>query len=743
MTDYRFIEKDFPIEWLNPIALREGNSKRLVYRMHKWWARRLGSVFRAFIVSLLSGKDTAVETIRERFLDRWQATDAPIILDPFMGGGTTLFESLRLGARVIGSDINPVAWFLTKKEIEPVDITALQVAYDRLEGRVGAQIKAWFTTTCPAGHQAETMYFFWVKQIPCVACGEIFDLWPNYWVARWPKIWTVVCPRCGSFFEAPSGLEQAQCNTCGHVFNPAEGNSGRGLATCPHCRQQESHLGAVQRLGKPLPVRLFGVEGYCPICDRRFLKPADADDLQLAQQAAAFWEQKYPTALFPRQEIPTAGRSDPRPVNHGYTYFHQLFLPRQLLALTTLLEGILAEPDINLQEHLLLAFSDCLDANNLFCKYEIDYHKISLLFGLHAYHPIERPTENNVWGTRYGRGTFSAAFDKVLAGKRYAIFPFEREMQGGEKHSTHHPGVGALASTIKAFLDGEGRAYVHCGDSAHLDEIPAESIDAVVTDPPYFDNVMYSELADFFYVWLRISLQDRYPWFKPEHSKRGAELVQNEKEGKNSDDFTTGLICVWMEVHRVLKNNGIFGFTFHHNEPSAWAALGESLRQAGFLITAAPFVRSEGKSGFHSSEGNIRYDTILICRKGQPTLPAPEIWSTAIPDILERAKRWLERTTALDLPINAGDVLTALMGEGLVTLLSEREPTENPITINRAIAILAESAPDLERRVKMGPNVFQPRLFVERKARYASEGQENNTEKSRSRRRKTTSAEKY
>ncbi len=702
MSEERFIELDFPIEEIDLVALREGNSKRPVYRMHKWWARRLGSVFRMLLVTLLSDAGTTGREIVRRFWSDWQPDNRPVILDPFMGGGTTLFESLRLGARVVGSDINPVAWFLTKKEIEPVDPQALRDAYDRLERRVGEEIKGLYRTTCPEGHPAEIMYAFWVKQIPCDGCGRTFDLWPNYWVARWPDRRTVVCPTCGAFFDISPHAEKATCPECHTEFNPSVGNSGRGFAVCPHCGKRHRLLDVVQRIGGPLPVRLFGIEGYCPTCHRRFLKPADAEDLERVRRAEAEWERKRDGALYPQQEIPVDGRSDPRPVNHGYTHFHHLFLPRQLLALSMLLRGILEEEDVNLQEHLLLAFSDALDANNIFCKYEIDYHKISLLFGLHAYHPIERPTENNVWGTKFGRGTFSASFAKVLRGKEYALAPYERGKYKGERIGTGHPGVGRLADDAQQVLLGEGDAFVRCGDSSDLRELPDGSVDYVVTDPPYFDNVMYSELADFFYVWLRLALRGRYPWFRPEHSRREEELVQNEKEGKGIEYFSTTLASIWKEARRVLKDDGVLAFTFHHNSPAAWAAMAESLMEAGFVVTAAPFVRSEGKSGFHSSKGNIRYDTILVCRKGSPVLPSAGEWRRDMPAVVERAKSWLARTAALDLPLNPGDVLTALMGEALVELLSPRLRAGEPVDVFSALSDLSGEVSRIEAEVASG-----------------------------------------
>jgi hypothetical protein len=110
-----------------------------------------------------------------------------------------------------------------------------------------------------------------------------------------------------------------------------------------------------------------------------------------------------------------------------------MFNERQLLCLSTLLEAILEIPDRNVRELMLLAFSDALDANNMFCKYETAWHKVSVFFGLHAYHPIERPTENNVWGTAFGRGTFVKCFEKVRRGKAYGQRPYERI--DGARHS--------------------------------------------------------------------------------------------------------------------------------------------------------------------------------------------------------------------------------------------------------------------------------------------------------------------
>ncbi|RLC86515.1 MAG: hypothetical protein DRI79_09900 [Chloroflexi bacterium] len=660
----RYIEKGLPIQHLNRVAMAEGNAKKPIYRMHKWWARRLGSVFRMITLAAFAPFEESEMSIWHRFCEGANL-QGKIVLDPFMGGGTTIVEALRLGCRVVGVDINPVAWFITKKEIEPVDLESLDAAFHRLEETAGQFIRRYYQTKCPSGHQAEVMYFFWVKVAECGECGARVRLFPNYELSRRDHVNVCFCPNCLQIIETKGYDPETTCPACGETFDPRRGVASRGFYVCPECGARRRILDEVRRKGTRLDEELHALEGYCEECGR-FFKRVDDVDRALWKKAQEEFYRRRESLLIPNQPIPIEGRSDPRPVNHGYDYFWQMFNERQLLCLSTLLEAILELPDRNIRELMLVAFSDCVGTNTTFCKYEIRWHKISPFFGLHAYHPIERPTENNVWGTVYGRGTFTKCFEKVRRAKEYCQRPYERlfDIRGKRfsKHTTGERIEGQVVGRFDALRQNKGSALLRCESSEDLSFIPDQSVDAVITDPPYFDNVQYSELADFFHVWLRLGLKDVYPWFESEFSSRPDEIVKNDKLGKTTDFFNQGLRRVFKECHRVLKDDGVMVFTFHHNQTWAWESIAEIILDAGFYVSATPIVRSEGKSGYHSSKGNIRYDAVLVCRKQPSDCNAPAVIKQ---QILDDAITWTSKTLESGMAINRVDIFTIVMAKSI------------------------------------------------------------------------------
>jgi adenine-specific DNA methylase len=670
-----YIERDFPIEGLNKIAQKEGNAKKPIYQMHKWWARRLGSVFRMLILATFAEDDIHPTELWRRFYTRNQllVTDPdgkkrpPIILDPFMGGGTTIVEALRLGCKVIGVDLNPVAWFVTKKETEPVDLDALDAALKQLEKTVAPKILHYYRTTCPLGHQADVMYVFWVKKVTCVGCSQDVYLFPSFRLATKKDVHTVFCPSCYQIFGVDDLNEETGCLECGHRFIPSKGIANRGKYTCPQCGQKESVLNAVRRKERPPEAEMFAIEYYCPTCeregyDRRGYKRADADDLALFAEAKAEFERRKDELPFPRQKIPTEGRSDPRPVNHGYEYWYQMFNERQLLCLGMLLDAILCIPDSNIGELLLMTLSDAVNANNVFCKYDVTRQHLTPLFGLHAYHPVHQPVENNVWGTKYGRGSFVTHYRKMRRGKEYSIRPFERD--GAVRRKTGDTVAAELAEDFAGVLAGRGNGLLWAQTSEDLSAIPDETVDAIVTDPPYCDNVMYSELADFFYVWLRLGLKDVYPWFQAELSPKAREIIQNKAQEKNEESFFRGLTRVFKECHRVLNDDGLMAFTFHHRETWAWKSVLLAILEAGFYVVGTYPVRSEKRGGFHADVGNIGYDIPFVCRKRRGDGQAVS-WEALKDEIYFAAQESVERIKTSGRSISDADLFVIVMGRCL------------------------------------------------------------------------------
>ncbi|MBW1708136.1 MAG: DUF1156 domain-containing protein, partial [Deltaproteobacteria bacterium] len=212
------IEETFPIVQINRLAIPERNAFKPIYQMHKWFARRASCVFRAILLAAMkpAGTDIMAEFYKDHTND--PDTNRVRILDPFMGGGTTIVEALRLGCHVTGIDLNPVAWFIVKTEVEPVDIDELQAAFKRLEERptlngkpVKEELLSHYKTECPccgAGREeADIIYTFWVKSAICTnpTCKKEVPLFPNYIIAKKsPSIRYYVdceCPECNKIFD--------------------------------------------------------------------------------------------------------------------------------------------------------------------------------------------------------------------------------------------------------------------------------------------------------------------------------------------------------------------------------------------------------------------------------------------------------------------------------------------------------------------------------------------------------------
>jgi len=501
------IERDFPIEQLNPLARREANAKRAIAMLHKWWARRVGCVFRTMILaSLIPAEEwqRLDQEVQRAGIDAWTALyyrEHPkanpliekylkdkVVLDPFMGGGTTIVEALRLGCKVIGVDVNPVAWFIVKKSIEPMDLELLDAAFERLKEEVAPDILKYYRTPCPSplsspssfgrgeggqgggerAHLADIMYVFWVKKVQCTNCGRNTRLFSSFRLATKKGKDTVVCPHCYWVGEVEAGTPAVVCPDCGREFHPREGWAGRGKFTCEHCGHVDQTVEWVRRTGRAPEHEMFALEYWCPRHGRGY-KGAEQGDRELYRKACREFEKEKANLPLPEGEV-YEGEKTNELLNHGMTRWTDLFNPRQLLCLGRLLRAIKQIEDQAVRELLVVTLSNTANHNNMLCKYHATYQKLEALFGHHAYWCPNQPMENNVWGTRYGMGPFTAKYDLSRRAVEWAQSP--REVSADGWLSMDDGAVASLARQPSAVVNGASRAWLTARSSEDLSFLP-------------------------------------------------------------------------------------------------------------------------------------------------------------------------------------------------------------------------------------------------------------------------------
>uniref|UniRef100_A0A7V4E2Y9 DUF1156 domain-containing protein n=1 Tax=candidate division WOR-3 bacterium TaxID=2052148 RepID=A0A7V4E2Y9_UNCW3 len=613
---FSYLETKFPASFLSRLSRDETHARKPIYTVHRWWARRPGTIFRGIILGAFMDGNLSEEHFKQLFGRKFDL-HGKIIVDPFMGGGTTVIEGLRLGCKVVGIELNPVAWFLTKKEIEKVNIEDIKRNFRKLEETVGKKIKEFYTTVCPrCKGKADVINFFWVRKIKCEKCNKDVRLFPNFKLAEFEDEIIIFCPKCYEVFNVKKENDTVFCQKCKEKIILEEGYA-QGTEYLCNCGYRSKIISALKKMKEKPSLELFALEFYCPNCDLRGYKKVEEIDIAIYQQAVDEFTKRRDELLFPRQAI-LRGKETKRLFNFNFKYFYEFFNERQLLCLSMHLEAISKIEDKNLREFFLLAFSHSLDFNNMFARYNQKARKIEPMFAHHAFYPKKMPTENNIWGTRYGRCSFTKCVNLLIKGKSYCENPYDFIVKGKEKKKvyTGEKIEGKFAGSFEELLKSEKNTLLLCRSSEDLSFIPDCSVDAIITDPPYFDNVMYSELADFYYIWLRLVLKDTYDCFKPEYSPRTEEIVVNSALRKNEESFITGLTKVFQECHRILKNDGLLAFTFHHKKDEAWVSVLEAVTKAGFYISSIIPVYAEMSTSFHIHKKMTSvYDTVIVCRK--------------------------------------------------------------------------------------------------------------------------------
>ncbi|HEX8359297.1 MAG TPA: hypothetical protein VF613_04290 [Longimicrobium sp.] len=477
--------------------------------------------------------------------------------------------------------------------------------------------------------------------------------------------------------------DEVTCPETGVTFRTDEGTVRQsGIFSCGSCGTSQRIVEAVEATGKDAPSAAYAVQGYCPTCDEqgrsysgRFFSPASEASSESA--AALEWETRRGGDLagfWPTSEIPfghMTHQRQPLP-RHGYTHWWKMFNHRQLLVHAQLLRSIVqARPTTRWQtrEYILGAYQQYLRNQNMFCFWDISRDCMAPHMSNNNYHPKSNVVENCVFPS-LGRGNWASCTEALAESRDWAESPWELISNG--QLAAADPSV-ALSLSGKSekiscgdpVLDG----VVSCGSSTELSQVPDGSLDLVITDPPFGGLLHYAELADFFYVWMRLALKNRYPeFFVPEYTPKTLEAVSNRaRHPEDPDAFYKRLLTeCWRESYRMLKPGGLLAFTFHHSEDNPWVDVLESLFDAGFYLEATYPIRSdETKGGGEFGSKTIEYDIIHVCRK-RIEEPQPVSWGRMRREVLRdvrQLQQLLEHHTNAGLP--AADVQVIKRGKAL------------------------------------------------------------------------------
>ncbi len=564
--------------------------------LHKWWGRRCGSTFRLILKGLVDDPTQADYYAPGGLVGK-------VILDPMMGGGTTLHEAIRLGAGVIGLDIDPIPVLQARATLTDYPLSALQAGFDRFYAALEQEIGAYFVTHCPACDEPTPSWYTLHGARRRCDCGEVLAV-DSLILRHQPDGGTLsLCPRCAQLVDARGHdcpatatrlVEKGQevCDDCGRAY--ADDNDRpfharyEPLVVAGHCRTHGLfHRASDWR-------------------DRERQSAAEARRAALPFVAGAFCVE--------------AGDKSIQLLRRGVTTYLDLFSSRQLLFLDAVGRHLPDEPILRL--NLALLVSTALEFNSMLCGYKgVARRRAGAVRHTFAHHGYAFPytaLETNPLYPRRASGTLQKLFhNRIRRARQWAAAPLERDPASAAARFVAIPGErdGGLEVACAAELAGQPQLFVLRQASAVALPVASGSVDAVVTDPPYYDSIQYGDLAAFFRVWLQQFLPDAADW-----GYDGAGAAVNSERDPADGRYVQMMSAIFGECRRALRpGSGRLVFTFHHWQPQAWAALTKALYAAGFVLLNRYVVHAEHPISVHISNSRaLTDDAILVLAPGTP-----------------------------------------------------------------------------------------------------------------------------
>ena len=668
MEDYKehpkvLIEEWFPFEDVGIECQRERTGKFIpLNRLHVWWARRPLICSRAAIIGSVlppDKKDEFYEIINidrdlKEKIKKWQnlklkgkvakgistsraykknlkmteildfaqvlkkfwMSEKLSILDPMAGGGSIPFEALRYGFNVITSDLNPIATVLLNATINIPKIFGKKLIpkiqkYSDIILKNASKILKFFPKTIEEEFDA----FIWARTVRCPdpKCNLIIPLSPNWYLSRKDGIILQIIP--------PKSFSETKCkfkiikNMTTTQIKANTPTISKGIGICPRCNnsilsEYIKNEAQSQRLGHQL-ISIVYKELVGKKKTKRTYRTPNNKDLKAIKEAEDFLtaniEKWIVKGIIPEEKI-NKGQKTRELLNKGIDKWYKIFNTRQLVTTLVLFEELL-----NLKDQLLKNPDNSYEEVKAIITYlHIAFDKI-----------IDYNSIQTRWHS--GRSVIANTFDRHDFGFKWSYAEMD-VVRKGYKWAIKHV-LGVYNELMELINNGdENIAQIFCKPAQKLDNLQDNSVNAIIVDPPYYDNVMYAELSDFFYVWMKRSLGEFYPdIFNSDLTDKDNEAVANpsrfeglggSKARLAKQDYESKMEMVFKEMYRVLQINGVLTIMFTHKSTEAWDTLAMSLMEAGFEITASWPVHTEASSSLHIAKKNaVKTTILLICRK--------------------------------------------------------------------------------------------------------------------------------
>jgi len=597
------------------------------------------------------------------------------VLDPTAGGGSIPFEALRVGHRVLANELNPVAAVILHATLDyPARFGgSLERQIADWGNRLLADMRAEISPLLPASKIPEPHYtnieklnltdpderrhlsfealdgFLYARQVTCPHCGGDAPLLNTCWLSKAAKdAWGVrIVPEDGKVrFETyrvrhgrgPNGEDPnaatvnrgtGQCVHCKQAIDGDEiKRQARGES--PHGKWQDRRYAVVavrfepqlDSRGKPLRYSSGVRKGEIKTTKVRYFRAPNERDLEALAEAerqlAKRWDAWDSAGLIPTERLPD-GEKTREPIRYGMTRWCDLFTPRQVLGHLTLAErlnqiklAIIAELGEERGRAVVTYLQFVIDKG-------VDYNSRQTRW---------IPQRAIVSGT-FGRHDFSL---KWTFGEMIFSGPDSGAAWGLSQVVDAYKGLAELTAPAFDSNCGEPAVTITNGTASYLSDVGNASVDLVCMDPPYYNNVRYAELSDYFYVWQRRTLRDLYPGlFDRRLTDKKSEAVANPaRDGSAAaakDEYERRMGEIFRECRRVLKDNGIFTLMFTHKTQDAWETLTRSLIESGWVITACFPVASENQNSMHQKDMAAAASSIyLACRKRDTDTSHPAVW---------------------------------------------------------------------------------------------------------------------